>query len=348
MPGLEQGVKTIDQIQMFPEVKAGNPQAVTILRHWYDDHQVFGGSYADNVIKARKFFATFVDDTFRGLAHLVDYVEEWNEYLANSQTEQEISERVIWAQAAAAVWKAEYRTQLDYAHIRLILCNTAIGNDIDWRFAEIASNYDCVLGYHPYTHWVNKKRDEGDWEWLSGRWVKMDHDFAMNHGLKADWAFTEFGPFEAAETGWRSRECLGGDRELYMDAVAAWVQDVQQTLAYKEGRIIATPNVFNSGAGSGSWESFETQEQELVDLGHLFVAMWHPGEEPPKKMIIKVVDGIGHLNLRSIPGVISPKTDIGDLHSGAAPIDVLEVRGKWARVAGWAHTDYLEAVEIDG
>jgi hypothetical protein len=223
-------VKAVDQGQVFQEVKAINPTIYTNLRHYYDSGQVFGGSWEDNLDRARAFFSSFVDGTFR--THIAPYcnsIGEFNEYLANSQTSFEIAQRLMWARAAAHVWQTEYRIQDDYQHIRLSLCAAAVGNDIHEGFAGL-------LDYHPYTHWQNKQRSSWDWAGLSGRWEQMDIAY-RKLGYHVDWLFGEAGPFEAAETGWRSSECLGGDRALYVEAVRQWLQNVQQTHAYQSGRI---------------------------------------------------------------------------------------------------------------
>jgi hypothetical protein len=269
-------VKAVDNGQVFKEAKGINPGLVTCLRHHYDPGQVFGGTWDDNVLRARAFFASFVDGTFKNdIAPWCDYVEEWNEYLANSQNAAEISERETWAEAAAWVWKHEYRIYHSYAHIRLVLCNTAIGNDIPAGFFEIARIYDCALGYHPYTHWINKQRDPGDWQYLSGRWNYME----QQHG-KVDWLFTEAGPYEGANDGWRSGKCLGGDRDLYVEAVRQWIRDVQQTSAYAEGRIKGFA-LFTTGRAGDVWADYWTEQPELNMLADMVTVEWHPGATAP-------------------------------------------------------------------
>lgn len=136
------------QVQLLAEAKSKNPGTKGILRYWDDVNQKFdGGDYRQ---AARDFFKRFVDGTFDNYAHLVDYIEGWNEYLANSQTQAEIAERVKWVDALTLVWQNEYRTQPKYSHIRLIVANAAIGNDIPIEIARIAYARDAVLGYHPY------------------------------------------------------------------------------------------------------------------------------------------------------------------------------------------------------
>jgi len=270
-------VKSVDNGQVFAEVKAVNPNIYTCLRHHYDHGQVFGGTYAENKVRAREFFATFIDDTFKQeIAPHCDFVEEWNEYLANSQNAYEVAERVMWAEAAADVWANEYRVLPELAHIRLVLCNTAVGNSIPGGFFEIAKDRDCLLGYHPYTYWKNKVRGDYDWSTLSGLWDGME----TYNGIDADWLFTEAGPFESAIDGWRSDKCLGADRALYIEAMRQWIRDVQQTDAYQEGRIYGFA-LFTTGRAGDVWKHFWTEQPELNDLSDMIAQEWNPGTYVP-------------------------------------------------------------------
>jgi hypothetical protein len=271
-------VKAVDQVQELKQVKLTNPGVITCLRHHYDHEQVFGGDYEANKQRARTFFDTFIDGTFMEYAPFVDFIEEWNEYLANSQNSVEIADRIRWATAAADVWKNEYRTRDGLEHIRLVLCNTAIGNWIHDDFAVAANNHDAAIGYHPYTLWQNKQRWEHDWESLSGLWDVMEFDW----GIEVDWVFTEAGPFESAVTGWRHDTCLGFDRNLYVEAVRAWMRDVKETPAYKEGRVYGF-GLFTTGRTGDVWKHFWTEQPELNMIADMVAEEWVLEDpEPPK------------------------------------------------------------------
>lgn len=143
------------QEQLLLEAKLSNPGLITIKRHWYDPGQVFnGGDYRD---QARRFLDSFINQTFLDHAHAVDYIEGFNEYHANGQPEHEVVERNKWAEAFLGVWNSEYRTQPELSHIRPIIANTAVGNDIPVEFARLAQTHDAVLGYHPYMPMRNGK-----------------------------------------------------------------------------------------------------------------------------------------------------------------------------------------------
>ena len=58
-------VKAVDGVQLLAEAKTVNPAINTVLRHWYDDRQIFTGSYEELKQRAGTFFSTFVDGTFR-------------------------------------------------------------------------------------------------------------------------------------------------------------------------------------------------------------------------------------------------------------------------------------------
>jgi hypothetical protein len=130
---------------MLAEAKAHNLGIVTILRHWYDPDQRPANTDAENEQLARIFFDSFIDGTFKdgetagnNHAESVDFVEDWNEYFANSQNVEEKTRFISWARSAAKIWATEYRTQTGLGHIRLILANTAIGNDIPLEVARAA------------------------------------------------------------------------------------------------------------------------------------------------------------------------------------------------------------------
>lgn len=265
-------VLAVDQVQELRSAKQINPQVLTVLRHHYDEGQVFGGTWEENKQRARAFFATFIDNTFRQYAPDVNLVKEWNEYLANSQNEQERQARITWAKAAAEVWRDEYRSQPEYEHIRLVIASAAVGNDIPLEFAEIAVNYDCVLSYHAYSHWTQGTRDPGDWQWFSGRWATMDDTFRAA-GYEVAWLFTEAGPFESVLTGWRSMECLAASMSAYVDAVRLWIRDVKTTPAFQNGRVLGFC-LFTTGRAGDTWKFFWTEQPELNALARMVGEEW--------------------------------------------------------------------------
>jgi len=251
----------------------------TCFRYWHDPLQQYSTNWDAMVAKWRNIYPRFVNDTFFELAEQgsFDLVEEDNEYLANSQTQIEIDARVVNAQAAVKVWNDEYRAQhTALSDIKVVICNTAVGNWIDKRFGQLAVSDDAVVGYHPYTHWSRYSgtpaRAANDWADLSGLWDRMEDSW----GVYPMWAFTEAGPFESALDGWRSSNCLNGSLALYMLAMREWLEDVQLTAAYAEGRIYGF-NTFTSG-GSNEWKHFETRQPELNALADLTAEMWKPGE----------------------------------------------------------------------
>lgn len=268
-------VKAVDNVQYLSECKRVNPGVFTVLRHWYDHGQHFGGDFEANKEKARAFFSTFIDGTFREHAASVDAVEEWNEYLATSQNEDEIRARLVWAEAAADVWLNEYRVQPEYNHIRLVLCNTAIGNDIDWRFAQIAHDYDCLLSYHAYILTQNGQQPPGDWAYHSGRWATMDAEY-RRRGLLVDWIFTEGGPYAGVLEGWRHSSVCGGDVNYYLDALRYWMDNTARTRAYQDGRVYGM-TLFTTGGGP-VWKYYETKQPEMDRIAEL-VAGYAP--KPP-------------------------------------------------------------------
>lgn len=146
------GLKWVDNIQALAEARAHNRSLFLWLRHWYDHGQQFIDSrdWRDHLDQARQFFAAFVDGTFAEYADAVDAIEGWNEFNALGHSEHEVAIRVAGVRARAWVWANEYRTQPRYAHIRLIIGNVAVGNDVPLGYAAVAQEYDCLVGYHSY------------------------------------------------------------------------------------------------------------------------------------------------------------------------------------------------------
>lgn len=272
-------VKATENYQMFSEVKGINSNIFTAMRLVRDGWQNYDGQWFDWETaknQARRWFNAFINQTFYAdIARYCDAVSWHNEIWANSQTAHEQQERIQAAEAAIWVWDNEYRPNFSH-DIKLIIGEAAIGNWMPRKIAELAIESDNLLGYHPYDYWRNKVRaDVGFIAATSMLWDAMEYDW----GLRPNWIFTEAGPFESAITGWRSAICLDHDRAAYVNAVRTWIRDVQQTPAYREGRIKGFA-LFTTGGGS-RWEGFETSQPELNDLADMINVEWHPGTTPP-------------------------------------------------------------------
>jgi hypothetical protein len=139
-------VKLVFGVERCREAKITNPDVKTWYR-WVGAQPLPESDFEEH---ARQWLAQFIDGTFRREAQYVDFIQEYNETLANSQSSEE---RARWIQlhtAMAEVWQNEYRKEPELAHIRMILCETAVGNDIPLGIAAAAVRYDALLGYHPY------------------------------------------------------------------------------------------------------------------------------------------------------------------------------------------------------
>jgi hypothetical protein len=271
-------VLAVDQVQESMAVKNTNPNVTFALRHYYDEGQQNDGGWDGRVQRSREFFATFIDGTFDHYAQYVDFVLEFNEYFADSQDDNERAAWIDQARAHAWVWHHEYRTNPLYSHIRLVLANTAVGNDVPEGIAHIYQDYypGVVVGYHPYSLWQNGVRAGYDWNDLSGRWARNEAAW----DIPVEWLFTEAGPFESAVTGWRSPECLGFDVDKYVNAVREWIQDCKTTPAYQEGRLHGFA-LFTTGRAGNVWKGFWTEQPELNALADMVAQEWQPVAQPP-------------------------------------------------------------------
>lgn len=294
-------IKAVDNVQLLDEAKRLHPGIKTVLRHWYDGGQIFGTT--DQLVlrnRAREFFNTFIDGTFAQFAHNVDAIEEWNEYNATSHTGQDLAERVAWADAVSWVWSNEYRTVPKYAHIRLVLGNVAIGNDLPWQYAKFAYERDCILGYHPYVPVRDNQTLANEWDYYSGRWAVMDAAFRQR-GYYCQWLFTEFGPVgysgEAslnALDGWRHSTVCGADTESYINIIDYWLKRTSSWNSEHGNRALGAV-LFTTGGGA-QWQHFETRQPEIDAISE-YMGGWSvpPPIEPPPLPIIREYARTVHL-----------------------------------------------------
>lgn len=149
-------VKAIDNVQLLDEAKRTNPGVRTVLRHWDGGWQQF--DFPDHAARrehARRFLESFVDGTFFNFAHNVDAIEELNEYWASSHSPAEKAVRTEWVRAACQEWNEMRLQHAELEHIRLVVGNVAVGNDITLEAAAIARQYGAIVGYHPYVPFRN-------------------------------------------------------------------------------------------------------------------------------------------------------------------------------------------------
>lgn len=274
--------KAVNDLHMCRDLKATNPGTKTVFRKEYNRNQNIPPTYEGKKEKAREFFSTFIDGTFwqQQLYRYIDAVEEFNEYLANSQEEPERANFIEWCRAVNEVWTNEYRLAhpAELGHIRLVSCNTAIGNDIDARFARIVADHDGILGYHNYTEVHNKQVTDRDWRWLSGRWTVMDSDFKAM-GIRVKWLMTEGGPFAGVYEGWKHPVTYAGDLQAHIqgqvkyqiDRCAAWN-------AANGGRLLG--QVLYTVGMTGAWDYYEYNREQMVAISE-FVAAYTPGPVDP-------------------------------------------------------------------
>jgi len=234
--------------------------------------QVPHRSLESNKQCARDFFDTFIDGTFESLAHNVDYVEEWNEYFGNGMPAEERERFILWSRAVAQVWAEEYRTKPGLGHIRLILANTAVGNDIPIETARAAAYYDALLGYHAYWPTRNSETPADSWPYYEGRWTEMDATF-LSHGIVVDWALTEAGPVLfygdwprvtlGPNDGWRHASVHGADVDRFWGGINVFLKRWREWNTRHSGRC-GNPVLFTSGFSG--WGAFQIHQPELSSL----------------------------------------------------------------------------------
>jgi hypothetical protein len=275
-------MKSVNDMHMCRDFKKHNPGVKVVFRYEYNDKQHLGNQTDTTLTsKARTFFKAFIDDTFfeQELYLFVDAIEEWNEYLGDSQSEEERSLWVRWCDVVNKVWYDEYRSK-DYrlSHIKLVSCNTAIGNSIDLRFAKIVKKYDGILGYHNYTLVKNGVIPTDEWTYYSGRWVGMDQLYVKN-GIKIPWLMTEGGPFRNVYDGWKKNDVYNGDLNAHiegqlkyqLDRCSAWNKS-------HDGRLLG--QVLFTVANDDTWAKYNYDTAEMIKMVDV-IKNYKPSQPPP-------------------------------------------------------------------
>lgn len=170
-------VKAIDNVQLLSEAKGRNPGIKTVLRHFDGGWQQFDfPDHAARRLHARRFLESFVDGTFMEHAANVNAIEEFNEYNATSHSTADKQKRELWVQAVCEEWSDFRMREQRVAHIRLVVGNVAIGNDITVTAARHAMNHDAIVGYHPYVPFRHPSRMQSlarllmePWQWAGPR-----------------------------------------------------------------------------------------------------------------------------------------------------------------------------------
>lgn len=282
-------VKAVSDQGICREYKRVNPGLKVVFRYEYNDRQHLEGDYHE---LARNYFRAFIDGTFWQQKHYLymDAIEEWNEYLANSQDAAERGRWVAWCRAVNEVWTNEYRIMPELAHIRLVSCNTAIGNDIHPDFARIVQQHDGILAYHNYTNVHKKQVTADDWQYYSGRWTAMDAAYRAQ-GITVKWLFTEGGActigtvdgvhYSGVTEGWRHFANYGGDLGAYIQGAIKY--QIDRTAAWNagHGNRALGHTLFTTANAPGIWDKFNLTTNEWLSIAQ-FVRDYAPGPvEPP-------------------------------------------------------------------
>jgi hypothetical protein len=383
-------IKAVDNVQMLAQVKSINPNLKTILRHFYTQQHPWPTD-AENEQAARDFFDSFIDGTFiNGTTHgwnhaqATDYIEDWNEYYGNGMPADERARFISWSRSAAKVWNQEYRTRPGLGHIKLLLANTAVGNDIPLAVARAASLHDALLSYHCYWPTKNNTVLPGEWPWYSGRWTQMDAHYRAN-GVTVQWALTEAGavgyhlnpdgvPSLHAHDGWLTDDVHGGDIDQFLASIERWM-NLWHYWNQAHGNRALAPNLFDSfGAGSSDWDMFQILQPNLDRIAS-FVQNWQPGEpeppEPPEEPIIDFeirlwLDSLAKQTMSYNPEAALQKVIFADgfvpvmnesrfSHDGmeyaeqaAEHLDTGERRVYYTEVGNWGNVRYITNPTTDG
>lgn len=244
--------------------------------------------------------------------------------------------------------------------------SAAIGNpnfdefDLLIPLAEDSMEHGGVWDYRPYwparigKDWLNDPHIQKN---LHMRWNQIDQ-YLVARGLRVRWCFGEAGPiayggdnpYELSPgvlNGWRHPDVYGGDIDRLLQDMEGFDYLLSQTLAYQEGRILGYC-MFTSHLND--WQWFRIEGEAMRRIAEYTTQSPPPPAPPPPSPVDywRVAPDIDFLNLRTVPRVISESTDIGDLHAGGGPLEILEWDDDWVKVAGWCSAVYLEHIQEGG
>ena len=268
-------------------VAAGRDPNKLYLAHRYFDfyYPDFDGADKDKTLNEykdiwRMNFAKTIDGTYyEKYAAIINLILELNEYTDTRMvTNKELlAPRLRSATAAVAVWNDEYRGKNGIRDdARLVVANSPVGNDIPKEYFQLCKTEDAVLGAHLYTHWQNRQRDPEDFRYHSGRVFYNEAEY----GIKVDIAITESSPYAGVLEGWRHSNVMGGDVSLLVQGMKAWWNDMAQTNAYQEGRILGPGAWFTSSRINDQWGYYRLWDSQLIPMAEACAEVWHPGTAP--------------------------------------------------------------------
>jgi hypothetical protein len=279
----ETWVKAVNEQGLCLKYKEINPALKVVFRYDYNKRQNLIGDYKE---LARAFFASFIDGTFyqQEIYKSIDAIEEWNEYLADSQDAAERARWVAWCRAVNEVWTQEYRVDPRLAHIRLVSCNTAIGNGIPLEFARIVQQHNGILAYHNYCNVHKGVITADDWQNYSGRWTTMDAAYRAA-GVTVNWLMTEGGactigtvdgvPHTGVVEGWRHEANYNGNLNAYIQGVIKYQIDRGTAWNKANGGRLLGQVLFTVHRDPGIWAKFALFTPDMMPIAQ-FVKTYTP------------------------------------------------------------------------
>lgn len=257
------------QVENCSEAKSVNPTIRTIKRHYEPNQGQYWRDGINPYVGAQAWLDAFIDGTFRQHAHNVNAIESLNEEVALSKPPNEVQALIAFESALCDIWYNSYAGDSFYAHIDLVLANTAIGNDIPFDIAKLANDYGAYIGYHPYVPVRDGLILPNEKPYYSERWKVMDETWRMQ-GAFVKWLFTEIGAVGYEQSpngdihllpndGWKHPNVYNGNLNAYLAMLEYWVGGlIEWNRQYDRAR---SGTIFTSSVSSSGWDSFKINEQ---------------------------------------------------------------------------------------
>jgi len=273
-------VKCVMGFERALDIKHASPHTAVVVRHYNDNSEPFIHHPYGPAAGARAWIDQFRDSvtsiagrlrTEHGDQEILLYVEGPNEeYATGADNSAILAFDIAFCQAVAEM----------EARIGPVPFTAAVGNPGEEEYealvplARACADAKGLMGYHNY--WLANPGYGGPdhlWQHLAGRWTEMDKVF-VRHGVYVRWFGGESGVVGGKSgpgwvslmphDGWKSKECLGGDWNRYLDQIMRADELIAQWNSEHGDRYLGVVLFTTSGPG---WDSFDIGTNEIAGIG---------------------------------------------------------------------------------
>lgn len=271
-------VKLVGGMEDAKYVKQASPDTKVLYRHVIDHQEPYY-----NTPVPKETVGIFLSHFWEGIeinAEYIDAIEGLNEEIPTA-----------WPDKLKQVVAFERELALEVARrdigVKTCLLNAAVGNPghnevvLMLPVAKVAHDLGHYIGYHPYfpanpQHAEKWMAEEGKHHHMR---ALLSYDPAFEStGYRVKYLFTECGAigtnvredgrpggYISSASGWRSPDCLNGDRSRYYSLLLMWRNQVAEWNKYHNNRAEGA-TLFTIGADFVGWHNFKLWKEDLDAL----------------------------------------------------------------------------------